>query len=112
MDRGGAEAPPCFVLARLTFRLGHVRIGATRTRNQAANEMKPRRRRVLLGTTVALALSAIGFAGSAQANSLLPGLNGKIAFTSTRDFPFVLDAPLRGFPQSCQAETNNNSCSL
>jgi Tol biopolymer transport system component len=74
--------------------------------------MKPRRRHVLLGTTVALALSAIGFAGSAQANSLLPGLNGKIAFTSTQDFPFVIDAPLRGFPQSCQAETNNGSCSL
>src|SRR5437764_10299649 len=74
--------------------------------------MKPRHRHVLLGTTVALALAAIGFAGSAQANSLLPGLNGKIAFTSTQDFPFVIDAPLRGFPQSCQAETHNGSCSL
>ena len=50
--------------------------------------MRPKRSHALLGTAIAMALGAIGFAGSAQANSVIPGVNGKIAFTSTRDFPF------------------------
>ncbi len=47
--------------------------------------MRPRRSRALLGTTIALALTAIGFAGPAQANTTLPGQNGKIAFTTNAD---------------------------
>jgi Tol biopolymer transport system component len=71
--------------------------------------MKFRRSRALLGTTIAMGVAAIGFAGNAHANSLLPGLNGKIAFTSDRDFPFLPDAPIRGF-QSCQPDTNDSHC--
>jgi Tol biopolymer transport system component len=73
--------------------------------------MKPSRSRALLGTTIAMGVAAIGFAGNAHANSLLPGLNGKIAFTSARDFPFLPDAPIRGF-QSCQSDTSDNDCAL
>jgi Tol biopolymer transport system component len=55
--------------------------------------------------TIAAALAAIGFAGPAQANTTLPGLNGKILFTSTRDFPLTPDlAGQRGTDQpTCAA---------
>jgi Tol biopolymer transport system component len=72
--------------------------------------MKPTRARALVGTAIATALAVVGFAGSAQANSLQPGLNGKIAFTSTRDFPFVVDAPIRGFDQDCGPDVQSRNC--
>jgi Tol biopolymer transport system component len=50
--------------------------------------MRPRRSRALLGMTLAVSLAAIGFAGSAQANTTLPGQNGKIAFTTNADNDF------------------------
>jgi Tol biopolymer transport system component len=55
--------------------------------------MRSRRSRGLLGTTIAVGLAAIGFAGPAHANTTIPGLNGKILFTSDRDFPLAVDAP-------------------
>jgi Tol biopolymer transport system component len=68
------------------------------------------RRGALVGAIVT-ALVAIGIAAPAQANVQIPGLNGKIAFTSERDFPFS-EAPaapdLRGSEcsagQNCSAE--------
>src|SRR5919198_2451064 len=74
--------------------------------------MRPKRSRALLGTAIATALAAIGFAGSAQANSLQPGLNGKIAFTSMRDFPFVVDAPTVRGSQDCGADPQFRDCTL
>jgi Tol biopolymer transport system component len=66
--------------------------------------MRPSRKRALIGATVAAALATIGFAGQAQANTTLPGLNGRIAFTSSRDFPFAVETPeLRGTESSCSA---------
>jgi Tol biopolymer transport system component len=47
--------------------------------------MKPKRSRALLGTSIAAALAAAAFAGPAQANTTLPGINGKIAFTTNAD---------------------------
>lgn len=70
--------------------------------------MRSRRSRALLGTTIAAAMAAIGFAGPAQANTTLSGLNGKILFTSERDFPPGALAALRGTTQSC---TSGDPCS-
>ena len=76
--------------------------------------MKLRPRRALMALTAAL-LMALAVATSAQANTQLPGINGKIAFTSVRDFPTVEDfsqkalVPLlcnerRGTDQGCPQE--------
>jgi Tol biopolymer transport system component len=70
--------------------------------------MRSRRSRALLGTTIAAALAAIGFAGPAHANTTLSGVNGKILFTSDRDFTFEPDAPaLRGGTQPVCFAGNN-----
>jgi Tol biopolymer transport system component len=60
-------------------------------------------RRAALGGAIAAALAAIAVAAPAQANVQIPGLNGKIAFTTERDFPFGETAApdLRGSPASC-----------
>ena len=64
--------------------------------------MRLAHRHSVLGATVALVIAA-GFATAAQANTTLPGLNGKIAFTSQRDFPFVpAGDPLRGGTLECE----------
>jgi Tol biopolymer transport system component len=66
--------------------------------------MKRRRSRALLGTTIAAAVAAVGFAaGPAQANTTLPGLNGKIAFTTNADILSIFDsaAGTRGVEQDC-----------
>lgn len=64
--------------------------------------MRPKRSRALLGTSIAAALAAAAFAGPVQANSTLPGVNGKIAFTTNADtipaFEF-LGAQTRGTDQ-------------
>ncbi|HEX6458551.1 MAG TPA: hypothetical protein VF032_06515 [Thermoleophilaceae bacterium] len=51
-------------------------------------------------------------AGPAQANTTLPGLNGKIVFTSTRDFPATLDSPLKGLTQACGDSNEDSDCRL
>jgi Tol biopolymer transport system component len=63
----------------------------------------------LLATSIATAAAAIGFTATAQATTTLPGLNGKIAFTSDRDF-IPVDSPLRGFSSSCEEQTLDDSC--
>lgn len=65
--------------------------------------MKRKRSRALLGTTLAAAVAAIGFAaGPAQANTTLPGLNGKIAFTTNADTLFTLElSPTTRGGQQC-----------
>jgi len=68
-------------------------------------------RRTLLACAAAAAVfAAVVFAGPAQANVQIPGLNGKIAFTSDRDFPF--DFLTKGFPPSCFQATDTFDCSL
>jgi hypothetical protein len=60
-----------------------------------------------------IALAAIGFAAPAQANVQLPGGNGKILFTSNRDFPFDFSLTARGISEgSCQEDSNNGFCGL
>jgi Tol biopolymer transport system component len=73
--------------------------------------MTRRLTRALLACAFA-AIAATGLAGSAQANVQIPGLNGKIAFTSDRDFAFT--PPLtKGFGQpDCFEQTSNFECSL
>jgi Tol biopolymer transport system component len=67
-------------------------------------------RRALLACAAAAALAAVVFAGPAQANVQIPGQNGKIAFTSDRDFPFEVQT--KGIPPSCFDATDNGACSL
>jgi Tol biopolymer transport system component len=66
--------------------------------------------RALLACVLASAFAAALLTGPAQANVQIPGLNGKIAFTSDRDFPF--DLSTKGFPPSCFDQTENSDCSL
>ena len=71
--------------------------------------------RGLLGITVAATLAAVGVAAPAQADTTIPGLNGKIAFTSTRDFPFIVpttESSLRGFNQDCGPDAVSSDCNL
>lgn len=62
-------------------------------------------RRAALGGAIAAALVAIAVAAPAQANVQIPGLNGKIAFTTERDFPLAetLAPDLRGSEAACFA---------
>jgi Tol biopolymer transport system component len=71
--------------------------------------VKSKARRSLTGCVVAGAFAAALVASPAQANVQIPGLNGKIAFTTDRDFPpGTPEAPdLRG--REC---TRTNVCSL
>jgi Tol biopolymer transport system component len=63
----------------------------------------------VLATSIATAGAAIGFTATAQATTTLPGLNGKIAFTSDRDFFESIDSPLRGLT-TCQDQTLDGAC--
>jgi Tol biopolymer transport system component len=66
--------------------------------------MRLARSRAVIGAILAMTVAAvIGFATSAQANTTIPGLNGKILFTTDRDTPFVLPpaSAQRGGEPSC-----------
>jgi Tol biopolymer transport system component len=74
---------------------------------EALEPMRPKRSRALVGTTIAAALAAATLAGPAQANTTLPGLNGKIAFTTDADTvpaAEITAAPTKGTDeQTCYA---------
>ena len=71
-------------------------------------------KRGLVSFAAAAALAASGFAGPARADTTIPGLNGEIVFTSTRDFPFAVPptSPLRGFDQPCGPDALSYDCAL
>jgi Tol biopolymer transport system component len=65
--------------------------------------MRPKRSRALAGTAIATALAAVGIVAPAQANTTLPGQNGKIAFTTGAATSSVLADSATKVQQECIA---------
>jgi len=72
--------------------------------------MRARPKLALLATSIAMAVAAIGLTATANATTTLPGLNGKIAFSTDRDFFPVPFSPSRGFDATCEGQTLDSSC--